>query len=160
MIESDTRSMIPMAQINAKVSTIMESLVPLLEMAAKSPLSPEDCDPEEKRELLKNACHAFEMEGHGSQMNRLATGTGSVESSYNFVMGQKYFSHLQADNNYKRPADYFHEAERCGSTEAYLYLGLLYYNGLGVEGNLIEAFRYATLSFGRKGSKEIYKKRF
>lgn len=105
----------------------MEALVPLLEFLARS--TPENGDAERKPALLNNARKAFGTQVLTSEMNGLITGTGSTESAYYFVMGLSYYKGGEVKQDYQRSLSNFHEALRCGSTEAYFYLGKHYGEG-------------------------------
>lgn len=65
-----------MAELKLQNSTMLEALVPLLEVAAK--LTPENKDVEWKQVLLNHAREAFGTQVLTSEMHRLSTGTVNV----------------------------------------------------------------------------------
>lgn len=101
-MEVDISQIMPIAEANVTLSTILGSLVPLLDMTAKNPPSPVGEDLEDKKRFLNNAQHTFETQVLGSQLDRLCAGTGSTKSAYNFVMNTTYFSGLKVNKDYKR----------------------------------------------------------
>lgn len=85
----DIGQMLPAAELNLKVSTLMEAMVPLLEAAAK--ITPENQDVGRKQELLTQVRQTIGTQILSTAMNGSSTRTGSTESSYYFVMGMKYW---------------------------------------------------------------------
>lgn len=70
-------------------------------------------------------------------MNRLITGTGSIESSYKFSMGLMYYASPNPERDYRASLRYFHEAIVVGNREAYAYLARQYSAGPGVRKGLL-----------------------
>lgn len=75
-MEVDIERMILSAQLNSKASTILEALVPLLEMASN--VTPKVEDLERKQAILNQARQDFGTQVLTSGMNRLTTGTRSM----------------------------------------------------------------------------------
>lgn len=99
-IESNVRQMIPTAQQNVKVSTILEIIVPVLEAAAR--IVPDNEKLEEHQQLLSNIGKLYGTQVLCSSVNRMITGTGSTESAYNYAMGLMYFSGTKVKQDCKR----------------------------------------------------------
>lgn len=131
------RKMIPMAEVNVQNSAMLEMMVPFLEAAVR--IVPENM--KEHRRLLADVGQAYGTLVLSSEMNRMITGTGSTAAAYSFVMGFTYFLGRKVKKDFRRSIRYFHEAERSGNTESYLYLGKSYGEGLSGQKYQEKAFK-------------------
>jgi uncharacterized protein len=58
-----------------------------------------------------------------------------------FALGQRYFQGDEVTHDYKKAFSWFSEAAKLGSIGGWVYMGMFYENGWGIEKDIVEAIR-------------------